>query len=144
MNKVENGNTVNIHYTGTLEDGTQFDSSHKRGEPIKVKVGAGQLISGFDSALQGMAIGETKSISLSPDQAYGEINENAFQSVPKTSFPENFEFKSMGLVQGVNQLGQPFTARINSIKDESVVLDFNHPMAGKNLNFEIELLSIEE
>ena len=144
MSKVENGNTVSVHYRGTLDDGTQFDSSHDRGEPLNIKVGAGQLISGFDSALEGMTIGETKNINLTPEQAYGDINEEAFQTVPKSSFPENFDFQMLGIVQGVNQLGQPFTARINAIEESEVILDFNHPMAGKNLNFEIELLKIEE
>jgi len=142
MLQVENGNTVSVHYRGTLNDGTEFDSSHSRGEPLTFQVGAGQMISGFDAALPGMSVGETKNITLAPDQAYGESNPEAIADVPKTSFPPGFSFQVDSMVQGQNDMGQPVVGTINEVKDNDVTIDFNHPMAGKDLNFEIELVSI--
>ena len=143
MLQVENGSKVSVHYRGTLNDGTEFDSSHSRGEPITFQVGSGEMISGFDSALPGMEVGETKNITLTPDQAYGESNPENVADVPKTSFPPEFEFQVSGMVQGQNQLGQPMMGTINEVKEETVTIDFNHPMAGKDLNFEIQLVSID-
>ena len=140
--QVENGNTVSVHYRGTLNDGTEFDSSHSRGEPLSFQVGAGQMISGFDAALPGMAVGETKNITLTPDQAYGDTNPEAITDIPKTSFPAGFDFQVDAMIQGQNDMGQPLIGTINEVKDEAVTIDFNHPMAGKDLNFEIELVSI--
>ena len=142
MLQVENGNTVSVHYRGTLNDGTEFDSSHSRGEPLSFQVGAGQMISGFDAALPGMAVGETKSITLSPENAYGETIPEAITDVPKTAFPQGYNFQVDEMVQGQNDMGQPVLGRIHEVKDSAVTIDFNHPMAGKDLNFEIELVSI--
>ncbi len=141
--QVENGNTVSVHYRGTLNDGTEFDSSHSRGEPLTFQVGAGQMINGFDAALPGMAVGEIKNITLTPDQAYGESNPEAITDVPKTAFPEGFNFQVDAMVQGQNDMGQPVVGTINEVKENDVTIDFNHPMAGKDLNFEIELVSID-
>jgi len=143
MLQVENGNTVSVHYRGTLNDGTEFDSSHSRGETLSFQVGSGQMINGFDAALPGMAVGETKNITLTPDQAYGESNPEAITDVPKESFPPDFNFQVDAMVQGQNDMGQPVVGTINEVKDEAVTIDFNHPMAGKDLNFEIELVSID-
>ena len=142
--KVESGQTVSIHYVGTFEDGTEFDNSREREEAMSHKVGSGFLLQGFEDALPGMAVGDVKKIKLEPEQAYGEINPEAFQTVPHHAFPPNFEFKVDGMVQGQNQEGQALTARIDSVKDSEVILDFNHPLAGKTLNFEIELLDIKK
>jgi len=142
MLQVENGNTVSVHYRGTLNDGTEFDSSHSRGEPLTFQVGAGQMINGFDAALPGMAVGETKNITLTPDQAYGDSNPEAVADVPKTAFPEGFNFQVDAMVQGQNDMGEPVVGTINEVKENDVTIDFNHPMAGKDLNFEIELVSI--
>ena len=141
--QVENGNTVSVHYRGTLNDGTEFDSSHSRNEALTFQVGAGQMISGFDSAVVGMAVGETKNISLSPENAYGETIPEAITDVPKTAFPEGYNFQVDEMVHGQNDLGQPVVGRIHEVKDQEVTIDFNHPMAGKDLNFEIELVSID-
>jgi len=142
-NIVEKGQTVSVHYKGTLDDGSEFDNSHARGEPMQVEVGSGRLIKGFDAALMGMTVGETKNISLSPEDAYGSLNPEAVEEVPKTAFPPDFEFKDGEVVQGRAPTGQPIVARIVEQKENTVVLDMNHPMAGKNLNFEIELVSIQ-
>ena len=142
MSTAKNGDNVSVHYTGTLNDGTKFDSSHDRGEPISFTVGAGQMIAGFDSAVNGMNVGESKSITLQPDQAYGDTNPGAVQVVPKTEFPDGFEFIEGGVVQGQYPNGQPFQATITEVRETEATVDFNHPMAGKTLNFEIELVSI--
>lgn len=142
MSTAKNGDNVSVHYTGTFNDGTKFDSSHDRGEPISFTVGAGQMISGFDSAVNGMNVGESKTVTLPPDQAYGDSNPDAIQSVPKTEFPDGFEFIEGGVVQGQYPNGQPFRATITEVRESEATVDFNHPMAGKTLNFEIELVSI--
>ncbi len=141
--QVENGNTVSVHYRGTLNDGTEFDSSHSRGETLSFEVGAGQMISGFDAALPGMSVGDVKNVTLKPEQAYGEIFPEAITDVPKNAFPEGYDFQVDAMVHGQNDLGQAVRGKINEVKDEVVTVDFNHPMAGKDLNFEIELVSID-
>ena len=143
MSVVENGNTVSVHYRGTLNDGTEFDSSHSRGETLSFEVGAGQMISGFDAALPGMAVGETKNITLTPDQAYGESNPELIGDIPKEAFPPGFVFEEGTMVQGQDESGRPLVGKINESQETTVTVDFNHPMAGKDLNFEIELVSID-
>ena len=142
--KVKSGQTVELHYVGTLEDGTEFDSSRTRNETISVEVGSGQLITGFDAALTGMKLGEVKNITLPPEEAYGDVNPEAYDTVPLNAFPDSFEPVVGNMVQGVSPDGRPVVAKINSVNDDSVTLDFNHPLAGKTLNFEIELLNIQE
>ena len=142
--KAENGNTVTVHYVGTLDDGTEFDSSVNR-EPLSFTVGAGEMISGFDKAIEGMKVGEKKNISLEPEQAYGEVNPEAFQTVPNSMFPQDFVAEKGVSVMGQTPDGEQFTARVHSVLEEgAITLDFNHPMAGKNLNFEIELVSVNK
>tara|TARA_R110002051_G_scaffold106993_1_gene179935 strand:+ start:253 stop:846 length:594 start_codon:yes stop_codon:yes gene_type:complete len=141
--KVENGNEVSVHYRGTLTNGTEFDNSRIRGAPLTFKVGAGKMIPGFDDALLGMALGDIKSINVPMEKAYGPRVDEAVQPVPKTSFGEGFEFIKGGLVQGKGPRG-PFVARVQEIEDSHVILDFNHPLAGEDLNFEIEVLTVEE
>jgi len=143
MMKVETGNNVSVHYRGTLSDGTEFDNSKTRGEALNFQVGSGMMIPGFDSALVGMSAGETKSISLSADDAYGERVDDAVQTVPKSAFGEGFEFLVGEVVQGNGPRG-PFMAKIQEERDEDVLLDFNHPLAGEELNFEIELVSVND
>jgi FKBP-type peptidyl-prolyl cis-trans isomerase 2 len=143
MSKVENGNTISVHYVGTLDDGTEFDNSRARDVPMTCQVGEGKLISGFNDALIGMEIGEKKNISIGPTDAYGSVIEEAIQTVQKTSFPDGFEFEVGNTVQGQGPDGKMVRAAIESLNEDEVVLNFNHPMAGKNLNFEIELLEIQ-
>jgi peptidylprolyl isomerase len=144
MSKVENGQTVNVHYIGTLDDGTQFDASRPRGQTLTFEVGSGQMIPGFDKAMVGMMVGETKTIALGPTEAYGDINPEAFQSAPRTTFPEGFQFVVNETVKGQDEAGHVISARIHTLEETTVTLDFNHPLAGKNLNFEIELVSVDE
>jgi len=141
---IKNGDTVSIHYKGTFEDGTEFDNSFERGEPITCQVGAGMLISGFDNALTGMKVGETKNINLSPEEAYGEHIAEGVQQVTRDCFPEDFELVKEATVYGKNAAGEEMIATILDFDDTQATLDFNHPMAGKNLNFEINIVDINE
>ena len=141
---VKSGQTVSLHYVGKFDDGTEFDNSRDREETISVEVGSGEVIPGFDEALPGMKVGEVKSIQVAPDKAYGDVDTKAFQSVPNSSFPPDFQLQEGAMVQGESSTGKPLVAKINSIEQDSVVLDFNHPLAGKNLNFEIEVVSIDK
>lgn len=141
--KVQNGANVSVHYRGTLSDGTEFDNSKIRGQTLNFQVGSGKMLPGFDRAVVGMTTGQTKNINLPPTEAYGPRIPDAIQAVPKTAFGEDFEFLVGEVVQGNGPQG-PFLAKIQEERDEDVLLDFNHPLAGEELNFEIELVSIEE
>jgi peptidylprolyl isomerase len=140
MMVVKEGHNVKVHYKGTLSDGTEFDNSKNRGSTLDFEVGSGQLISGFDSAVQGMGIGEVKTITLSPNDAYGEIDPTLTQEYPKTIFPSDMEFATGLEVVGQAPTGQPMVATVESFTDNTVTLNHNHPLAGKELTFEIELI----
>ncbi len=142
--KVENGHMVTVHYRGTLpnENDIEFDSSYDRGEPVQFEAGSRKMIAGFDRAVIGMEVGETKTVAISVEDAYGHPDKTAFQLVPKDSFGEGFDFRLNGMIQGNGPMG-PFIARIDEIRDDNVVLDFNHPLSGKDLTFEITVMSIE-
>ena len=143
MSNIQEGQKVSVHYIGKLDDGTEFDNTRFRGQPLSFEIGAGQIIAGFDQALRDMNVGETKNIQLSPEEAYGKIFPDRIHPIPRESFPPEFVFEIGKVVQGQNELGQPVLATVTSFEESSVMLDFNHPLAGKNLNFEIELLSVE-
>jgi FKBP-type peptidyl-prolyl cis-trans isomerase 2 len=143
-NTVQSGQKVSVHYRGTFDDGSEFDNSRNRGQAMEVQVGTGQLIAGFDAALLGMTVGEVKNIHLNAEEAYGPIHEAAVQETPKDLFPPDFVFKTGEMIQGNAPTGQPILAKIVEEKESTVVLDMNHPLAGKDLNFEIELLNIEQ
>jgi len=140
---VEIGSKVVVHYKGTLNNGEEFDSSYSRNEPLSFTVGNGETIAGFDSAVVGMSIGEVKNITLSPSEGYGDVNPEAFQKISKNQFPSDFEPSAGTLVEGINTQGQKVRAIIAEVFDEDLVLDFNHPMAGKEMNFEIQLVNCE-
>ena len=144
MSKVEQGFGVKVHYRGTFVDGREFDNSQKRGRPINFTVGAGNVLKGFESAVMGMSEGETKSITLQPEAAYGPINPDAFIEVQKERFPDDFNFQKDGFVRSTRFDGRPVFGKITEVKEDSVILDVNHPMAGKELNFEIQLVEINE
>lgn len=137
----KDGDTVKIHYVGTLDDGSEFDSSRGR-EPLEFTIGKPGIIEGFSNGVVGMAVGETKKITLPPEQAYGEPRPDMIQEVPKSSFPENIT-PEVGLQLTMqNTAGQPFPVKITAIADTTVTLDANHPLAGKTLTFELELMEI--
>ena len=140
MSTVENGNTVAVHYTGTTE-GEMFDSSRGRGEPLMFEVGTGMVIKGFNNAVVGMTPGESKTVVIPVEEAYGPVNPEAVQAVSKNDFPEDFVAEIGASVTG-QAGGQNFLASIVAIEDETITLDFNHPLAGRELTFDIELISI--
>ena len=144
MKIVENGASVKVHYRGTFPDGEEFDNSRTTGTPMRVMVGTGNLIKGFESALVGMEEGQTKTINLSAAEAYGSIQEGAIVKVPKAAFPEDFEFQEGLMVQGRSPQGKEIRAKIVSFDESEITLDHNHPLAGRDINFEIELVEIEE
>lgn len=138
---VQAGQKVTIHYVGTFDDGTQFDSSHDRGTPLEVEAGVGKLIPGFDTALMSMEVGEVREIVVPPTEAYGERNPEAVQTVSRSAFPAEMQLTEGQQVQGEGPMG-PVLCTVMSIADDSVTLDMNHPLAGLNLNFKIEMLSV--
>jgi peptidylprolyl isomerase len=138
---VQSGQTVSVHYVGTFDDGTQFDSSYDRGAPLEVEVGVGRVIPGFDQALLGMSVGEMKSISIESADAYGPVQEEAFQTVPRSAFPPGMELQEGIQVQGQGPAG-PVVATVVAADESEVQLNMNHPLAGKNLNFKIELVNV--
>ena len=145
MSKVEPGSNVSVHYVGTFDDGTVFDSSRDRGEPLGFVASAGQMIKGFDQAVLGMTTGETKTFRLAPEDAYGNHNEELVQKISTKLFPPDFDFVEGATVRGDGPNGQPLLAKIvsHTPQDEVVLLDFNHPMAGSHLNFEVEVVSVQ-
>ena len=137
----KNGREVRVHYKGTFTDGTVFDNSYDRGETIGFTVGAGDMIPGFDNAVNGMKVGETKTVTLVSTDAYGPRNPDGVQQVNKEFFPNDFNFEPGQTVEG--QVGeQPVRGIINEVDEETVTIDFNHPLAGKDLNFQIELVEV--
>ena len=135
------GIEVRVHYKGTLTDGTVFDNSYDRGETIGFTIGSGEMIPGFDAAVTGMKVGEKKNVSLPSDEAYGPRMDEGVQQVHKSYFQEDFEFLPGATVEG--QVGnQPVRGTITESDEETVTIDFNHPLAGKDLNFEIELVEV--
>ena len=141
MAQAKSGDTVRIHYTGTLEDGTQFDSSDGR-DPLEFALGGGQVIPGFDSAVDGMNVGESKSVTIEPDQAYGQRHEQLVQEVPKSALPEEMEPAAGMQLQSQSPDGQVMNLVVTEVRDDSITVDANHPLAGQALTFAIELVEI--
>ena len=137
------GKKVSVHYVGTLDDGSKFDSSRDRSTPLDFTCMAGQMIPGFDAAVRDMEVGQTVNIRIEPKDAYGERDENAMMAVPREMLRGGGEPIVGAPVTLMSPDGRPFPAVIASFDDEKIMLDMNHPMAGKALNFEIELLSAE-
>lgn len=141
MSQAKSGDTVKIHYTGTLDDGTQFDSSSGR-DPLEFELGGGQVIPGFDTAVEGMAVGESKNVRIEPDQAYGERHDQLVQQVPRSALPDDLEPEvGMGL-QSQSPDGQVMMLMVTEVGDENITVDANHPLAGQALNFDIELVEV--
>jgi FKBP-type peptidyl-prolyl cis-trans isomerase SlpA len=140
MEKIKNGDNVSVHYTGKLEDGSVFDTSLAEGrEPLTVTLGQGQLIPGFENGLIDMTIGEMKTIEIEPENAYGDINPQLMSEVALSQVPEGV--KAGDMLQGQNQFG-PVNVVVTEIKESTVVLDMNHPLAGKKLIFDLEVVSV--
>ena len=136
------GKTCRTHYRGTFNDGTQFDSSYDRGEPLEFVCGAGMMIKGFDAAVANMEVGEKVDIHLMPEEAYGMPDENAIFTVEIASIPgaEGLEVGQQVYLQ--DPYGRPFPVKVVAKDDTNITLDANHEMAGKELNFTIELVEV--
>ncbi|MEO7314903.1 MAG: peptidylprolyl isomerase [Ginsengibacter sp.] len=141
MSTAKKGDHVKVHYTGKLTSGEQFDSSSNK-EPLAFTVGAGQMIKGFDEAIPGMAVGDKKTINISPENAYGHQNKDAIIEFPKSNIPEDMKLEKGMKLQLQNQDGQPIPVVVTEVKDDMVILDANHELAGKELVFDIELVEI--
>ena len=141
MVQAKPGDTVKIHYTGTLDDGTKFDSSAGR-EPLQFTLGSGHVIPGFDKAVGGMAVGEKKSINIPAEDAYGPHHEQMVQEVPKSALPKDLEPTKGMQLQAKGDDGKTFDMVVTVVGDKTITVDGNHPLAGKSLNFDIELIEI--
>lgn len=142
MSQVKTGDTVKVHYKGTLNDGSIFDSSEGR-EPLEFVVGSGQVIQGFDDAVMGLKAGESKEVNIPSDKAYGAYNDEMVLSIEQDKFPPEIELKVGEQLQIPAQNGQPIVVVIKEVKEDLVTLDANHPLAGKDLNFKVDLVEIK-
>ena len=137
------GKHVSVHYVGTLDDGTQFDSSRDRNQPLEFTCMAGQMIPGFDRAVRDMEVGQTVTIRLEPKDAYGESDPSMIQSIPKAQMPGSEGLTAGQKVMLTAPTGQMFQAKVTRVTPQTVTFDLNHELAGQHLTFEIELLSAE-
>ena len=137
------GKTCRTHYKGTFNDGTQFDSSYDRGEPLEFICGAGQMIKGFDAAVANMEIGEIKEVHLMPEEAYGQTNPDAIFTLEIAQLPGSENLEVGQQVYLSNQYGQPFPVKVAAKEETTITFDANHEMAGKELNFTIELAEVK-
>ncbi|WP_176249702.1 MULTISPECIES: peptidylprolyl isomerase [unclassified Sulfitobacter] len=141
MTQVKSGDTVAIHYTGTLLDGSTFDSSEGR-EPLEFVVGSGQIIPGLDVALPGMAVGDKKTVKIGSADAYGPLNPEMRQAVPREGIPADIPLEVGTQLQMQTPDGQAMPVMVVEVDEATVTLDANHPLAGKDLQFDIELMKI--
>ena len=141
MAQAKEGDTVRIHYTGRLKDGKVFDSSVDR-EPLEFTIGQGKTIPGVEQGVIGMTPGESKTINVLPDQAYGPHRPELVATIEKKEFPENMILQEGKILQFSQPTGQTFRAQIIKVTESDVTLDANHPLAGEDLIFEIELVEI--
>jgi len=141
MTQAKSGDTVKIHYTGTLDDGTQFDSSEGR-DPLEFQLGSGQVIPGFEKAVEGMSVGDKKSVNIEPEDAYGARQDQMVQDVPKSALPDDLVPEVGMALQARGQDGQTLRLTVTDVAEDSITVDGNHPLAGKALNFDIELVHI--
>lgn len=141
MTQVKSGDTIKVHYTGKLQDGTIFDSSSDR-EPLEFTIGNKQIIPGFEDAVVGMAVGDSKTVTLTQEEAYGSYREDMIAVVERNQFPENINPEIGQQFQVPQENGETVVVTVTEMTDENVTLDGNHPLAGKDLTFDIELVEI--
>jgi FKBP-type peptidyl-prolyl cis-trans isomerase 2 len=141
MTQVKVGDTVRIHYTGTLNDGSTFDSSEGR-DPLQFEVGSGQIIPGLDKELPGMAAGDKKTVNIPAAEAYGEKNPQMQQAIPREQIPANIPLELGMRLQMQTPEGQVIPVTVAAVDEQTVTLDANHPLAGKDLTFDFEVVSI--
>ncbi len=143
MPKAKKNNKVKVHYTGRLTTGEQFDSSSGR-DPLEFTLGAGQMIPGFDEAVQGMELKEKKTIKLSPDQAYGPVHDQLVNEVDRNQLPADMKPEVGQTLMASTPDGKETRVQVTDVKENSITIDANHPLAGKDLEFDIELVEIAE
>jgi peptidylprolyl isomerase len=145
LSKVKEGDTVKVHYTGKLtDDGTVFDSSRDR-DPLEFTLGQGQLIPGFEEAVIGMEEGDSTTVDIASEDAYGERRDDLELEVSKSDLPDNIDPQvGMQLQMQQQENGQAIPVQITAVEDETVKLDANHPLAGKDLTFDIELVELQD
>ncbi|MEQ8802352.1 MAG: peptidylprolyl isomerase [Haliea sp.] len=141
MTQAKAGNTVQIHYTGTLQDGSVFDSSDGR-DPLEVQLGSGQIIPGLDSAIDGMAAGEQKTVTIPAAEAYGDYQDEARQTIPREQIPADIPLDVGTMLQMQTPDGNAVPVQVAEVTDDAVTLDANHPLAGKDLTFAVEVVSV--
>lgn len=137
----EAGARVRVHYRGTLDDGTEFDSSAGR-EPLEFQLGDGQVIPGFDDAVEGMAVGDNKSVRIEAEDAYGQRHEQLVQDIPRSALPDDVVPEKGMTLQSQSPEGQTMLLTVTEVAAESITVDANHPLAGMALSFDIELVAI--
>ncbi len=141
MTQAKHGDTVRIHYTGRLTDGTQFDSSDGR-EPLEFQLGSGQIIQGLDEQVQGMNVGDKQTVTIPADGAYGPHRPEGVQSVPRTQIPEGVDTSVGARLQATGSDGRAMTLTVVDTSDDAITVDANHPLAGKDLVFDVELVEV--
>lgn len=141
MTAAKNGDTVNIHYTGTLAGGSVFDSSEGR-DPLEFEVGSGMIIVGLDNAIPGMTVGEKKIVKIPSDEAYGDVNPDARQGIPRDQFPNSIPMEVGTQLQMQGPDGNAIMVSIAEVGEVEIILDANHALAGKELTFDFEIVSI--
>lgn len=142
MNQARQGDTLHLHYKGTLDDGTVFDSSEGR-DPLSFELGSGQIIPGLDAGVTGMEVGEKRTVRVEAAEAYGEHQEDRVQAIERSSVPDDIPTDPGTQLQMQTQDGQAIPVVIVEATEEHLVLDANHPLAGKALTFDVELVSID-
>jgi len=142
MSEAKSGDTVKIHYTGTLDDGTEFDSSAGR-DPLEFQLGGGQVIPGFDNAVEGMAVGDKKSVRIEADDAYGQRHDQLVQDVPRSALPDDLTPEVGMALQSQSPDGRVQVLTVTAVADENITVDGNHPLAGMPLSFDIKLVAID-
>lgn len=141
MSKVQKGDKVKVHYTGKLNDGQVFDSSEGR-EPLEFTIGNGMLIQGFETGVVGMEVGDTKTVKITPEEGYGERNDELVAVVPRSNIPPDVDVSVGQMLQVQQPNNQTVNVVVTDVSDENVTLDANHPLAGKELTFDIEVVEI--
>jgi peptidylprolyl isomerase len=139
---VKAGDEISVHYRGTLEDGTEFDNSYERAQPVTFTAGVGQMITGCDAAVMGMTEGEVKTVTFGPDEAYGDVDPDRNTEMPRDMFPDDFPLEAGGKVPLQAPTGETLMGTITETSDDSVKIDLNHSLAGKTLTFEVEVVKV--
>lgn len=141
MSEAASGDTVKVHYTGILGDGSQFDSS-VGSEPLEIILGAGGVIPGFEEAVLGMSEGDSKTVTIAAEQAYGPHDADRVQEVERSRIPDDIDLEIGAILQAVGESGETLAVTVVGLSEAGVTLDFNHPMAGEDLTFELQLVEI--